>query len=103
MNEVRFTPHFPGKMQKMTYDILRDHILNQVQCTFRHGNNIAKAIHNMMDMTPGTQLIKQTVIITWQTFDDDRAKFNVKLGQQGYDILYKEELRAYNIKTNLQG
>ena len=42
--ELKFVPHYSGKQQMVTYDTVKDHIVNHIQKTFKHGVDIARAI-----------------------------------------------------------
>ena len=46
-NEMKFVPHYSGRQQTATYDTVRDHIIQQIQKTFKHGIDMAKAIWEM--------------------------------------------------------
>ena len=46
-SEMKFIPHYSGKQQVVTYDTVRDHIVQQIQKTFKYGNDMAKAIREM--------------------------------------------------------
>jgi hypothetical protein len=43
--ELKFVPHYSGKQHMVTYNTVKDHIVNQIQNTFKHGVDIERAIH----------------------------------------------------------
>ena len=44
--KMKFTPYYTGKQQGATYDTVKDHVIKQVQRTYKFGNDIAMALEN---------------------------------------------------------
>ena len=57
--ELKFAPHQPGKPQKVAYDSLKDHILLQIQKTYKNGQDVAEALRLLADAEPGARLMLQ--------------------------------------------
>ena len=53
--ELKFAPHAPGKPQKVTYDSLKDHMLLQIQKSFKNGQDVADALRSSADAEPGAK------------------------------------------------
>ena len=100
-DEMKFTPHYPGKPQKITYDTLKDHIIIQIQKTFKNGQDIADLLRTETDKIPGTVPTRNTVTFTADEAKDDQARLNKQIEQGGYDLEYKEALRAYNMRKEI--
>ena len=45
--EMKFVPHYTGKQQTMTYDTVKDHIIQQIQKTYKYGLDMAKTLREM--------------------------------------------------------
>ena len=48
--ELKFAPHYSGKQHMTMYDTVKDHIVIIVQKTYKHGNDIAKALRDEADL-----------------------------------------------------
>lgn len=72
--------------------------MNLVQKTYKHGNDIAKALWDKADLADvdAGPPVRDNIVVPGGGFTDQIA-FELNLKQQGYDIKYKEELRTYNI------
>ena len=62
---MKFVPHYTGKQQTMTYDTVKDHIIQQIQKTYKYGLDMAKMLREMeYNQTPGgTTPIRKVVTI----------------------------------------
>jgi hypothetical protein len=86
---MKFTPHGIGRdKQTVTYDTVKDHIIQTVQRNYKHGLDVAKSLRNeaitdLKDVLPARAL---------STKADETAK---SLEQTGHDIMYQEELKRY--------
>ena len=97
---MKFAPHYSGKQQVVTYDMVRDHIIQQIQKTFRHGNNMAKALRDMAyEAEPGGGAPRRrTVVIPVSNSTTKIGEGAAKIEQDGYDILYAKELCQYMVR-----
>jgi hypothetical protein len=86
--EMKFTPHVIGMevWQTATYQTVKDYIIQLVQKSFRNGKHVTDSIGKMerIDMTTKIPVRK----ISGASKADDKAT-----DQEGYDILYKAEIR----------
>ena len=48
--DVKFALHHSGKQQVLTHDTVQDHVTQQIQKTFRHGDDMVKAMADMNEM-----------------------------------------------------
>jgi hypothetical protein len=86
---MKFFPHGIGRDgQAVSYDTVKDHIVQYVQKTYRNGQDAAVSIRNLvvMDLTPHEP--------TRSISRDVDATANLK-AQAGKDILYQAELKRY--------
>ena len=98
-NEMKFAPHYPGKPQKVTYETLKDHIILQVQKTYKYGGDIADALRSMTTTTTAVaEPTRRTVTFDSNNINNPIMIENLKIEQQGYDLDYKEKYRAYNTR-----
>jgi hypothetical protein len=87
--EMKFYPHGIGRdKQAVSYDTVKDHIVQYVQKTYRNGQDAAVSIRNLviMDLTPHEP--------TRGISRDVDATANLK-AQAGKVILYQAELERY--------
>ena len=97
-NEMKFAPHYPGKPQKVTYETLKDHIILQVQKTYKYGGDIADALRTMTATTALVEPQRQVVVYDSSNVNDPIKMANLQIQQQGYDLDYREEYRIYNTR-----
>jgi hypothetical protein len=86
---MKFFPHGIGRdRQTVSYDTVKDHIVQYVQNTYRNGQDAAVSIRNLvvMDLTPHEP--------TRGKSRDVDATANLK-AQAGEDILYHAERERY--------
>ena len=93
MTEQRFAPKTPGKVNSVTCDQSKEHIVPQMQRTCDHGLDTADSLRQLKDQAPGVEPTRQTVKMTAEEAKDEAAKFLKTLEQQGCDLKCKEELR----------
>ena len=87
--EMKFTPHGIGRdKQTVTFDTVKDHIIQAVQKSYKHGQDIAKSLRDekMMDVRIHDPVRK----LSTETQEDLRS-----IQQTGHDIMYQEELKIY--------
>jgi hypothetical protein len=88
--EAKFIPHRIGKeRQTVTYQTVKDYIIQLVQKSFRNGKDLTDSLRKMkkIDMTKNMPRRK----ILQKTNNNNKA-----VEQQGYyDILYKAEIDMY--------
>ena len=87
--DYKFMPHSAGKQtQSMTYDTVKDHVVQVIQRTYRRGQDIAKALREMekLDLSPEVP----SRAMSTETDEDIR-----RVQQEGLDILYKAEVQQY--------
>ena len=53
---MQFTPYYAGKQQGATYDTVKDYIVQQIQKTYKYGNDIAVAIDEDKDFADRDEL-----------------------------------------------
>ena len=103
-SKLEFTPHYSGKQQVVTYDTVKDHIIQLIQKNYKFGIDIVKAIRNdKYEVHPGgTQPTRQLATLTTSggttTTPTEAEIAAMKIEQDGFDILYREEIKEYNIR-----
>jgi hypothetical protein len=86
--EMTFVPHGIGKdRQTVTYQTVKDYIIQLVQKSFRNGKDVADSLRKMqkIDMTKNMPVRKLS-----RATGTDKA-----MEQEGYDMLYKAEINIY--------
>ena len=95
--ELKFVPHYSGKQQVVTYDSVKEHIIQHIQKNYKYGNDMAKALRNDAYSTSpgGPEPIR--VVVKIEGDSPTAADIaNQQMIQQGHDIKYQEELKDYN-------
>ena len=91
--ELKFVPQYSGKQQVVMHDTVCDHIINLVQKTYKHGNDIAKALRIDVDaMVLDEGEPEREIIIVPEEVLTNTQTFQLQLEQNGYDIIFKEKL-----------
>ena len=86
---MKFTPHGIGRdKQTVTFDTVKDHIVQTVQKNYKHGQDIAKSLRDKARINLAPVTPKRTL----STSTDPVMK---SLEQTGHDIMYQEELKRY--------
>ena len=87
--EMKFFPHGIGRdKQAVTYDTVRDHIVQFVQKTYKNGQDIAVSLRD-----DKVKDLSTLVPVRGQSISTDAALKANK--QAGMDILYQAELERY--------
>ena len=98
--EMKFTPHGIGRdKQTVTFDTVKDHIVQTVQKNYKHGQDIAKSLRDEQKINLDARRPMRVVSI--DTDDEVRS-----MEQTGHDIMFQEELKRYlerkeNLEENL--
>ena len=104
---MKFIPNIPGKPNNtLTYDTVRDHILNEIQKSYRQGEDIANNLRLGIDK--GIKEIKPTRkrAIKPELSDQERknpermreVQEDMKMEQEGLDIEYQIDLKDFKDK-----
>ena len=104
---IKFVPHYTGKQQVVTYDSVKEHIIQHIQHTFKFGSDMVNAIRNDEYGTPGGGRPRRQLANIYQLDEEGqptdvkREDIEIKLEQDGYDLEYTEELRNYNQRVQV--
>ena len=86
---MKFYPHGIGReRQTVTYDTVKDHLVQTVQKNFKHRQDIAISLRALLKK----DLTKLMPVRLDSTASDDASR---KQEQQGIDIVYQAELERY--------
>ncbi len=86
---MKFFPHGIGRdRQAVSYDTVKDHIVQYVQKTYRNGQDAAVSIRNLVIMDLSSHVPNRGIA----TAADATANLHQ---QAGIDILYQAELKRY--------
>ena len=93
-SEMKFVPHYSGKHQSNTYDVVKEHIILHIQKNFKHGEDIAKCLREEKFEAPVAKPARQ--IVALPTGDISASdQFRMKMKQDGYDLEYTNEMTKY--------
>ena len=95
---MKFTPHGIGRdKQTVTYDTVKDHIVQTVQKNYKHGLDVAQSLRN-------EELVKIEEAEPKRKLSQKTSQVEKDLDQTGLDIMYQEELKRYlERKEDLEG
>ena len=105
-DELKFAPHCSGKTQLVMHDMVRDHIIIQVQKNYKHGNDLAKSLRELECATDawGNEPDRDVVDIDNESLvmgkDTQNASLKSQMKQAGYDLKHQEELKACMARKN---
>ena len=95
MKEIKFHPHGGGSQQQnVTFDTIKDHIIQQVQKTYKNGVDIAESLDK--ETKKDLKTLKPARAVSTAT--DATMK---KIEQEGFDIEYKVQVTEF-LKRELQ-
>jgi hypothetical protein len=94
---MEFTPHIAGKHQAVTYDTVKEHILQEIQKDLKHGYDIARCLRE--GLNKGIPILKSTREIEVQ--GGSLTEQEVKLIQEGYDMEWQIEYKEYSARKNV--
>ena len=87
--EMKFYPHGMGREQQtVTYDTVKDHIIQHVQKTYKNGHDIATSLRDLTKLDLDKEKPKRR--ISGNTEDDKK-----KIEQDGHDIMYQAEITRF--------
>ena len=87
--EVKFYPHRAGRQQQsITYDTVKDHIMQYVQKTYKNGQDIAVSLRDLQKKDLEPERPKRGVA----TETDEKV---AKINQDGLDIIYQVEITKF--------
>ena len=93
--EYKFYPHGYGRERAtLGYETVKDHIIQTIQRTYKHGKDIADTIRKMEKMDFGK--LAPVRAISTEADDDDR-----EIDQKGKDMLYQAEIENYMTRKSL--
>ena len=79
--ELKFQPHYAGQNQTgSTYSTIKDHILNEIQKSYKYGFDIAKALR--LEEDKGTRAPEPERILVNEEITDSNATI-MKIKQDG--------------------
>ena len=87
--EVKFFPHGYGReRQTLSYDIVKDHIMQTVQKQYKHGKDVAESLRKMTLIDIEAQMPRR--MTSTETNEEQQ-----KIEQNGFDIIFKAEVDVY--------
>jgi hypothetical protein len=97
--EMKFVPQYSSKQQVVTYDMVKDHVINLVQKTYKYGVDIAQALCEDMELAViGTGLLEREMVVVPERVLSRAEVSTLQLEQNGFNIDYKEALRTYKTR-----
>ena len=97
--EILFTPYYSGKQQYMTYDTVREHIIQDIQKKFKYGSDMVKAIRDDAYTDPGQGKPARQIADLYDERNKRKDNVLLRIEQDGYDLEYTEDLRNYNARV----
>ena len=89
---MKFFPHTTGTIKlTATYEMVKTHIEQYIQKTYKHGQDIAESLRELKkkDLS-GAMPVRQ--LSTYVKVDEERLR---KIEQEGYAVLYTAEVQNY--------
>ena len=93
---MEFTPHIAGKHQAVTYDTVKEHILQELQKDLKHGYDIVKCLRE--GTNKGIPIVKPTRVIEEQGKSSDQE---VKIIQEGHGMEWQIEYKEFSVQKNV--
>ena len=107
---MEFTPHTIGRHQLVTFDAVKEHILQELQIDLQHGSDIVDNLRSGVDK--GIPLIKPKRKLGPKTkkkkvkdgedpVEVETAPDERKILQQGHDMEWSMAMKEYNIRKGV--
>ena len=92
--EIKFVPYYTGKQQSVTFDTVKDAIMQNIQKTYSHGVDMTHSLRDMKlkDLTlekPKRSIASKTEVESNGTAKS-RDKDDIQIEQNGLDIEFRE-------------
>ena len=96
---MEFIPHIAGKHQSVTYDTVKEHIMQELQMELRHGCDIVECLRNGVNTgIPITKPTRQIEAAGNQSVEEQ------KTNQDGHDMEWQIERKECGVrKTHTRG
>ena len=99
---MEFTPHITGKHQSVTYDTVKDHILQEIQKDLKNGSDMAVNLRKDTDaripiVKPKRQIVKSVKLEEGESADPADLLIEIRIEQEGYDMEYTIDLKEWKV------
>jgi len=98
---MKFVPHYSRKQQVVTYDTVKEHIIQQIQKTFKYGSDMVRTIQEDTYINDNEDRPQRRLAEMYDTLGDSQEALVVKIEQGGYDLEHTEELRNFSCRRQL--
>ena len=100
---MEFTPHIAGKHQTVTYDTVKEHILQEIQKDLKNGSDLAVNLRNNNDIgipinKPRRQIVKINSERGKKATEEEIA--DARIEQEGNDMEYTIDLKEWKSRQN---
>ena len=100
MAEVKFVPYYTGKQQSVTFDTVKDAIMQNIQKSYSHGVDMTHSLRDMKlkDLSlekPKRSIAPKTEVDNSGGAAKARDKEDIQIDQDGLDIEFREELHTW--------
>jgi hypothetical protein len=93
---MEFTPHIAGKHQAVTYETVKEHIMQELQIELKHGYDIVKCLR--AGLRGGIPITKPIRIIEKKGNHSDET---LKVIQDGHDMEWKIDRNEFSVRKNI--
>ena len=95
-----FAPHQAGKQQKIACDSMKEHVTMSAQKNCKNGGDLAAALRNGVDDTPGAEPVRTLETHTEKNAASEIDRANIAAKQAGHDLKFSEECREHKDRKN---
>ena len=100
---MEFTPHIAGKHQTVTYDTVKEHILQEIQRELKNGSDIAVNLRNdnytRIPVNKPRRVIVKIKTEGGKTAEPEEIS-DMKIEQEGNDMEYTIDLKEWKARQN---
>ena len=99
--KMEFTPHTAGRHQTVTYDTVKEYILQEIQKELQNGSNLSVNLRKGTDvgipiMAPIRHIFKKVKKEDGSMPED----IEIKIDQEGHDMEYTIDLKEFKTRQN---
>ena len=88
--DIKFYPHSAGRQQTVTYDSVKDHIIQKIRKTYEQGYDVATTLRDLKKKDFNDPTIKPVKQVSAETDETARVQ-----EQDAMDILFKSEVDEF--------
>ena len=99
--KYEFTPHTVGRHQTVTYDAVKEYILQELQKELQNGSDLSVNLRKGTDIGISINKLQRYIVKRVKIEDGTMPEeIEIKIEQEGHDMEYTIDLKEYKTRMN---